>query len=202
MKPHSLILLLAALQPWTLQAASGEGAKPNVVVIFADDLGYGDLGCYGAKGQTTPNLDRMAAEGVKFERFYVAQPVCSASRMALMTGCYPNRVGIKGALGPGSNVGMGEGEMTMAEVVKQQGYATAAFGKWHLGDAVPFLPTHHGFDEYLGLPYSNDMWPYHPALLGLSPEQRQKRQGYPLLPLIDGDRAALPEVTAVEQSRR
>lgn len=182
-------------------ATAAAPGSPNIVVIFADDLGYGDLSCFGAKGQTTPNLDRMAAEGVKFEHFYVAQPVCSASRMGLMTGCYPNRVGIKGALGPGAKVGISKEEMTLAEVVKQQGYATAAFGKWHLGDFPQFLPVHHGFDEYLGLPYSNDMWPYHPELVNLNPEQRKKRRDFPVLPLVDGDRIVLPEVTAAEQPR-
>ncbi|WP_050028630.1 sulfatase [Verrucomicrobium sp. BvORR034] len=203
---HGLIHYAAALAGalfsfHTATPASAAQGSPNVVVIFADDMGYGDLGCFGAKGQATPNLDRMAAEGVKFERFYVAQPVCSASRMALMTGCYPNRVGIKGALGPGAKVGISKEETTLAELVKQNGYATAAFGKWHLGDAPQFLPVHHGFDEYLGLPYSNDMWPYHPELVNLNPEQRKKRRGFPVLPLVDGDRIVLPEVTAVEQPR-
>src|SRR5690606_16991005 len=135
---------------------------PNLVIVFADDLGYGDLGSYGATGWRTPHLDRLAVEGNRFTRFYTAQPVCSASRAALLTGTYPNRIGIRGALGPRSPVGIHDDEMTIAEVVKQKGYATAAFGKWHLGDAPQFLPVRHGFDEYLGLPYSNDMWPNHP----------------------------------------
>src|SRR5262249_45512364 len=132
---------------------------PNVVFIFTDDQGYTDIGCYGAKGFRTPNLDRMAAEGVRFTDFYVAQAVCSASRTALLTGCSPNRLGILGALGPQAKNGISDQEMTIAQVLKQKGYATAIFGKWHLGYQPRFLPTRHGFDEYFGLPYSNDMIP-------------------------------------------
>ena len=144
---------------------------PNIVLIFCDDLGYGDVGCYGSK-IPTPNIDRMAREGVRFTDFYVGQAVCSASRAALMTGCYPARVGIQGALGPRSKIGLNPAEWTMAEALKSRGYATAIYGKWHLGDAPEFLPTRHGFDEWFGLPYSNDMWPNHPT-----------DRSYPPLPL-------------------
>jgi arylsulfatase len=143
-------------------------------------LGYGDLGCYGAKGYRTPNLDRLASQGTRFTSFYVSQPVCSASRASLLTGCYANRIGIHGALGPRSKVGISEHEVTLGELLKARGYATGIVGKWHLGDAPQFLPTRHGFDEYLGLPYSNDMWPKHPTA---------KPGTYPPLPLIDGERA-------------
>jgi arylsulfatase A-like enzyme len=149
---------------------------PNFVVVFADDLGYADVGCFGAQGYETPNIDRLASEGIRFTDFYAAQGVCSASRAALLTGCYPNRVGILGALGPGSKVGINEDEQTIAEVLKTRGYATAIYGKWHLGDDRRFLPMRHGFDEYLGLPYSNDMWPHHPT-----------NHSFPELPLIDGE---------------
>ena len=149
---------------------------PNVVLIYADDLGYGDLGCYGNRLNATPNLDRLAADGVRFTDFYVAQAVCSASRTALLTGCYPNRVGILGALGPASKNGIHDRESTIAEVLKTKGYATAIFGKWHLGHHPQFLPTRHGFDEYFGLPYSNDMWPKHPTAK------------FPELPLIEGEK--------------
>lgn len=151
---------------------------PNIVLMFADDLGYADLGCFGSKTNPTPNLDRLAAEGRRFTSFCVAQAVCSASRAALLTGCYPNRIGIRGALGPQSDVGISNDEQTIAEVLKAQGYATAIFGKWHLGHHEQFLPTRHGFDEYFGLPYSNDMWPKHPTA----------GKNFPPLPLIDGEK--------------
>src|SRR6185369_7547848 len=129
---------------------------PNVVIIFADDLGYTDLGCYGAKGWTTPHLDQLAKDGVRFTDFHVSQPVCSASRASLLTGCYANRLGIHGALGPNAKHGIADEETTLGELFKSKGYATAAVGKWHLGHLPRFLPTKHGFDSYLGLPYSND----------------------------------------------
>jgi arylsulfatase A len=151
---------------------------PNFVIIFTDDQGYGDVGCYGAKGFATPNLDRMAREGVRFTDFYVAQPVCSASRAALLTGCYPNRVGILGALGPKDKHGISDREKTIADALKARGYATACFGKWHLGHHPKFLPTRHGFDRYFGLPYSNDMWPTHP----------DRKSKFPPLPLIEGEK--------------
>ena len=150
---------------------------PNFIIVYADDLGYADIGSFGATGYQTPNLDRLAAEGIRLTNFYVAQAVCSASRAALLTGCYPNRVGIQGALNHTAQHGINADEMTIAEVLKQRGYATAIYGKWHLGHHKQFLPTRHGFDEYFGLPYSNDMWPRHP----------QQRNFYPDLPLIEGD---------------
>jgi arylsulfatase A-like enzyme len=157
------------------RAGAEETRPPNFVIVLADDLGYGDLGCYGARGFQTPNLDRMAREGMRFTDFYVAQAVCSASRTALLTGCYPNRVGILGALGPQARIGINSSEKTIAEVLKPRGYATAIYGKWHLGHRPPFLPTRHGFDDYFGLPYSNDMGP------------RPKSKNPPL-PLIEGEK--------------
>ncbi|MAB79935.1 MAG: arylsulfatase [Planctomycetes bacterium] len=139
-----------------------ESRPPNVVIVFADDLGWGDVGVQGATGYATPNIDRLSREGVRLTDFYAAQPVCSASRAALLTGCYPNRIGIHGALGPGAKHGLGAQELTLAEMLRAKGYATACFGKWHLGHRAPFLPMQHGFDEYYGIPYSNDMWPFHP----------------------------------------
>jgi len=138
-------------------------ATPNVVLFFMDDMGYGDLSSTGALDYTTPNLDRMAAEGTRFTNFLAAQAVCSASRAALMTGCYPNRLGISGAFGPNSPVGLNPNEETLAELLKAKGYATGIFGKWHLGDQQQFLPLQQGFDEYYGVPYSHDMWPLHPT---------------------------------------
>jgi arylsulfatase A-like enzyme len=157
---------------------------PNVVLIFMDDMGYADIGCYGATGYETPAIDRLAAEGMKFTDFYVPQAVCSASRAALLTGCYSERVGIQGALMPWATIGLGPTERTLADVLRTRGYATACFGKWHLGHHRPFLPLQHGFDEYFGLPYSNDMWPVDfdgkPATSGV-------KATYPPLPLIRGN---------------
>lgn len=135
---------------------------PNVVIIFTDDQGYADVGVFGANDIDTPNLDQMAKEGAILTSFYAAQPVCSASRAALLTGCYPNRIGMHNALMPNSKIGLNPDETTLAELLKSKGYATGIFGKWHLGDHSDFLPTKHGFDEWFGIPYSNDMWPNHP----------------------------------------
>jgi arylsulfatase A-like enzyme len=137
---------------------------PNFILIFADDLGYGDLGCYNPSSTIrTPRLDRMAAEGVRFTDFYSAAPVCTPSRAALMTGCYPIRVGMSDmprlVLFPDSKEGLHPDEVTIAEILKARGYATACVGKWHLGHLPPFLPTRQGFDSYFGIPYSNDMKP-------------------------------------------
>jgi len=143
-----------------LQSSSPKKEQsPNIILIFMDDLGYGDLSCYGAVNYRTPNIDKMASEGIRFTNFLAAQAVCSASRAALLTGCYPNRIGISGALMPNSKNGINSNETTIAEMLKQKGYATGIFGKWHLGYQKQFLPLQHGFDEYFGLPYSNDMWP-------------------------------------------
>jgi arylsulfatase A len=151
--------------------------KPNVIVVFCDDVGYADVGIFGAKGYETPNLDRMAAEGVKFTDFYAAAPSCTPSRAALMTGCYPQRVSLPNVIGPSAKIGISSEEKTIAEVLKPLGYATACYGKWHLGHHPKFLPMRHGFDDYFGLPYSNDMWPYHPT-----------NKTFPDLPLIEGER--------------
>jgi arylsulfatase len=150
-------------------AARPPGRAPNVVVILADDMGYGDAGCYGSKVNRTPHLDRMAAEGTRFTDFYVAQPVCTASRAALLTGCYPNRVSLFGALNHESKVGISPRETLLPELLRKQGYATAIYGKWHLGHRPPFLPTRLGFDDWQGLPYSNDNGPLHPVMKGLPP---------------------------------
>ncbi len=150
---------------WLLGVAVALGAspaarsddRPNVVLIFTDDQGYGDVGCFGATGFRTPNLDRMAEEGMRFTDFYVNCPVCSGSRAALMTGCYYPRVSMSAVLFPGARIGLNPNEITIAEVLKAQGYATACIGKWHLGHLPRFLPTRQGFDYYYGIPYSNDM---------------------------------------------
>ena len=156
------VLLLALLLPSCSESQPSTAPPLNVVLIFVDDLGYGDVGVYGATAYETPYLDQMAAEGVHFTNFYASQPVCSASRAALLTGTYSNRIGIHGALGPSNTHGIHEDEVTLGELFQSQGYTTAAFGKWHLGHHTPFLPTRNGFDTFYGIPYSNDMWPYHP----------------------------------------
>ncbi len=186
-----LLPLLFGLSAGVPQMSSA-AQQPNLVIIFMDDMGYADVGCFGAQNYTTPHIDTLAAEGRKFTNFHVAQPVCSASRCALLTGCYPNRVGIHGALGPGAKHGLNAQEMTVAELVKQKGYATAAVGKWHLGSLPQFLPVRHGFDEYYGIPYSNDMWPFHP----------QAKPGvYPKLPMIENDQPLDEEITPEDQTR-
>lgn len=157
---------------------------PNIVIIFTDDQGYADAGSFGAQDYATPHLDGMAQNGRRFTNFHVAQAVCSASRAALLMGCYPNRIGIGGALGPKSKIGINEVETTIAEMLKAKGYATGMAGKWHLGDAPQFLPTRHGFDEYFGIPYSHDMWPHHP----------ENHKAYPILPLIEGETIINPDL--------
>ncbi|MDB6004328.1 MAG: atsA 21 [Prosthecobacter sp.] len=168
--------LLLALFLTTLTLAAAEQRPPNVVILLIDDMGYADLGCFGADKIKTPNMDRMSTEGTKFTSFYVAQAVCSASRAALMTGCYANRVGMQGALNHTSKEGIHPDELLLPEMCKARGYATAAFGKWHLGTDLLFNPLHNGFDEFLGIPYSNDNSKYHPSLA----------REMPPLPLFDG----------------
>ncbi|MFN4260976.1 MAG: sulfatase [Gemmataceae bacterium] len=174
--PWIVTLALAGFILVPAAAPAQRVERPNIVIIFTDDQGYADVGCFGAKDFETPHLDRMAQEGMRFTDFYVSQAVCSASRASLLTGCYPNRIGILGALGPSSKHGIHSDEVTIAELVKQRGYATALYGKWHLGHLPQFLPTRHGFDDYYGLPYSNDMWPKHPTAK------------FPDLPLIEGEK--------------
>ncbi len=187
-----LRLLLTAVLVIAGSSSRTADRPPNVVIMYADDLGYGDLGCFGSKVNDTPNLDRLARQGRRFTNFHVAQPVCSASRTALLTGCYPNRLGIHGALGPQARHGIADSEVTLAMMLKSKGYATGMAGKWHLGHHPRFLPTRHGFDEYLGLPYSNDMWPHHPAA---------KPGSYPPLPMIEGEKVVDDDVNAEEQAR-
>lgn len=174
---------------------------PNVVVIFIDDMGYADIGPFGAKAYPTPNLDRMAREGRRFTDFHVSSAVCSASRSALITGCYHERVGFFGALGPSATIGLSSSEMTLAEVCKQKNYATTCIGKWHLGHHPKFLPTNHGFDSYYGLPYSNDMWPNHPEELARRAAGQQAKSSYPPLPLVENTKIIDAEVTGEDQTQ-
>ncbi len=150
--------------------------RPNIVLIFTDDLGYGDVACFNETKIRTPNIDKLASQGTQFTDFYVAQAVCSASRAALMTGCYANRVGMAGALNHTSPSGINPNEKILPEILKEQGYATGMFGKWHLGLPPYFSPMKNGFDEWLGIPYSNDNSKFHPVL----------STSMPPLPLYDG----------------
>jgi arylsulfatase A-like enzyme len=150
------ITTLATCLFLSAHAFAATAEKPNIVIIFVDDMGYGDIGPFGATKQKTPNLDRMAAEGMKFTSFYAA-PVCSASRAQLLTGCYNPRIDVPGVYGPGSKNGLNPAEFTIAERLKERGYATMCIGKWHVGDQPEFLPVRQGFDHYFGFPYSNDM---------------------------------------------
>ncbi|MDR3182503.1 MAG: sulfatase [Planctomycetaceae bacterium] len=158
---------------------------PNVVVIFIDDMGYADIGPFGSD-VPTPNLDKMAAQGRRFTNFIVPSAVCSASRSALMTGCYHRRVNISGALPPNSPIGLNPEEETIAEVAKKKNYATAIFGKWHLGDKPEFLPLQQGFDEFFGLPYSNDMWNRHTDVAQFPEQAAKNKRNYPPLRFIEG----------------
>lgn len=169
--PCGLLLMLATI------TTSAADRPPNVIVVFTDDQGYGDLGCYGSPNIETPHIDRLAAEGMRLTSFYAA-PFCGPSRAALLTGCYPPRVSLAFNHSPGAETGIHPDEVTIAELLKGAGYATLHIGKWHLGDAPEFLPTAHGFDEYFGLPYSNDMYPHHemlPILDNEPPEQQAIR---------------------------
>ncbi|MBC8354256.1 MAG: sulfatase [Planctomycetes bacterium] len=166
---HKLIVIALTLVASRFVCESlvvaAEKSTPNIVLLFCDNLGYGDIGCFGSKKHRTPNIDQMAAEGVRLTSFYSASGVCTPSRAALMTGCYPRRVGLHktdpdgAVLRPVSPNGLAPREVTIAEVLKAQGYATTCIGKWHLGDQAALLPTRQGFDSYFGIPYSDDMTP-------------------------------------------
>jgi len=186
----AVLAAVALLGGCSAAPAAAPARPPNVIVILIDDMGYADIGPFGARAYATPHLDRLAKEGRVFTDFYVAQAVCSASRAALLTGCYNPRIGIYGALGPKSKIGISASEPTIAEICRQKNYATAIFGKWHLGDRRPFLPLQHGFDEYLGLPYSNDMWPLHPTA-----------KNFPGLPLLEGNEVLKPSLTHQDQEQ-
>ncbi len=182
---YSLVMLLALAALCALAGDAGVRVPtppPNLVVIYCDDMGWGDVPGFALPGhepaaytKLMPNLARLEREGATFRHYYSAQPVCSASRAALLTGCYPNRIGIHGALFPDAKIGVAASERTLAEMLHDAGYATLIAGKWHLGHLPAFNPTLHGFDEFYGIPYSNDMWP-----------QRFGRKDFPELPLYDG----------------
>ena len=196
---HSLLTGIAFASFPLCSFPAEKPKNPNIVLIFMDDMGYGDLSCYGASQYKTPNLDRMAAQGIRFTNFLSAQPVCSASRAGILTGCYPNRVGISGALMPDAKIGLNPSEETIAEVVKKRNYKTCAIGKWHLGYQRQFLPLQQGFDEYLGLPYSNDMWPVN--FDGKPAAENSNKARYPVLPLIEGNEKIREIKTLDDQSQ-
>jgi arylsulfatase len=182
------IASLATIHSYGQKPGEFKQCTPNIVLILMDDMGYGDIGRTGANNYRTPNLDRLANQGMQFTWYYCPQAVSSASRAGLLTGCYPNRIGISGALMPWAINGINPEETTIAEVLKQKGYHTGIIGKWHLGHHKEFLPLQNGFDEYYGIPYSNDMWPVDfdgvPIRLKDTTSIKMK---YPILPLIEGN---------------
>ena len=188
----SLLLLVSCHN----KSEKSKNNPPNIVIVFTDDQGYQDLGSFGSPNIKTPNLDQLALEGLRLTSFYSAQAVCSASRAALLTGCYPNRIGISGALNPKAQVGINSNETTIAEMLKAQGYKAGIFGKWHLGHHPEFLPIRHGFDEFLGIPYSNDMWPvdYDGNQV---PSDHQLAKRYPQLPFFKNNEV-IREVRTLE----
>jgi len=183
----SIALCLSLLAALTALHATAAPAQPNLVIIFIDDLGYADIGPFGATKQRTPNLDRMAREGMKLTSFYAA-PVCSVSRAQLLTGCYGARVSVPGVYFPGQANGLNPAEFTIAERLKERGYATMCIGKWHVGDQPEFLPTRQGFDRYFGIPYSNDM------------QKKSTQTGERVVPLLRDDKVA--ELLTDEQQSR
>jgi arylsulfatase A-like enzyme len=190
---RALVAGVAALRTFSPGASAAQGdAKPNFILILADDMGYGDIAPFGSMKNRTPNLDRMASEGMKLTSFYAA-PVCTPSRAQILTGCYAKRVSLPNVLSPAAPIGLSAKEHCIAELLKQQGYATIAIGKWHVGDAPEFLPTHHGFDSYFGLPYSNDMG-------GPTNRAKGRRERRPPLPLVQNDRV-IETVTPEGQNR-
>jgi arylsulfatase len=174
---HRTLLLFAHLVYLAIIPANAQQQQlPKIILVYFDDMGFGDLSRTGAVGYNTPHMDKLASEGMFFTQFYSPQAVCSASRAGLMTGCYPNRINMSGALDHTAKTGLNPDEETIPEVLKKKGYTTGMFGKWHLGHLPEFLPPAQGFDEYYGVPYSHDMWPSHPTA----------KNYYPPLPLIEG----------------
>jgi arylsulfatase A len=197
----AIVVLFGVYSGCSRQSAIKPSSRlPNIVIIFIDDMGYADIGSFGATAYKTPNLDKMAAEGRIFTDFHSATAVCSASRAALLTGCYPERVSILGALGPDAHYGINANELTLAELCRSRGYATGIFGKWHLGHLPPFLPLQHGFDEYFGLPYSNDMWPLHPDVVHIPPNLAARKRRFPGLPLIENNEVIKASIDADDQA--
>ncbi len=201
MRKNPIKILIILIFTFISCTTKVDKSRPNFVIIFMDDLGYGDISNFGAIDYKTPNIDMMVNEGMLFTNFYSAQAVCSASRAGLLTGTYPNRIGINGALMPYSNHGINENEVTIAEILKEKGYATGIFGKWHLGHHKKFLPNNHGFDTYLGIPYSNDMWPVDFDGNQISDTSSWRKKSYPQLPLIK-DLEKVEEIKTLEDQAK
>jgi arylsulfatase A-like enzyme len=193
---------LSAMNAFAQKTNTFKQCTPNIVLILMDDMGYGDIGRTGANQYETPNLDRLANQGMQFTWYYSPQAVSSASRAGLLTGCYPNRIGISGALMPWDKIGVSSGETTIAEMLRLKGYHTSIIGKWHLGHLRQFLPLQHGFDEYYGLPYSNDMWPcdYDGVPIQLKDTTSIKMK-YPILPLTEGNEKVGEIKTLADQDK-
>ena len=195
--PYIVIICLLTLNSCIKNIEISKSTLPNVVIVFTDDQGYQDLSVFGSSTIHTVHLDQITKEGLKLTNFYAAQAVCSASRAALLTGCYPNRIGISGALFPHHDVGINPQETTIAEMLKAKGYKTGIFGKWHLGHHPKFLPNNHGFDEFMGIPYSNDMWPVDYDGNQVPPDHHLAKS-YPQLPFFK-DFNVIKEIRTLEQ---
>jgi arylsulfatase len=192
-----LVFLLAAVN---CLAQSKQISKPNVILVNIDDMGYGDTEPYGMTGISTPNFNRLAKEGMRLTNFDAAQAVCTASRAALLTGCYPNRLGMAGALAPWAKIALNPQEETIAALLKKHGYKTAMLGKWHLGSKPPYFPTHYGFDSFYGIPYSHDMWPVDYDGKPVT-DTSNRLAKYPPLPIIEGDSVVAINATLDDQAK-
>jgi arylsulfatase A-like enzyme len=182
------LAVMAFFHPLKAQQNDRRSGRPNVIIINMDDMGYGDTEPYGMTGIPTPHFNRMAKESTRYTHFNAGQPICTGSRASLLTGCYANRVGMSGVLLPGDKRALNPQEETIASLLKKSGYHTAMLGKWHLGNQAPYLPVHYGFDTFLGLPYSNDIWPVDYDGFTLVTDPAHRKSKFPLLTLLEGDR--------------
>jgi len=195
--PLRLYLLIASVTCLAAATLAGQHtlapkaapARPNVIIINMDDMGYGDTEPFGMTGIATPNFNRVAQQGTRFTHFNAGQPICTASRAALLTGCYPTRIGMSGVLLPTAHRALNPQEETIAALLKKAGYRTGMFGKWHLGNQAPYWPLHYGFDEFVGLPYSHDIWPVDYDGVSHVTDPKDYRSTFPKLPLLEGDHA-------------
>jgi arylsulfatase A-like enzyme len=190
------ILALLAILSFGFRSIA-QHKQPNVIIIMMDDMGYGDTEPYGMTQIPTPSFNRLTREGTRFTHYNAAQPICTASRAALLTGCYSNRVGMTGALLPGDKRALNPDEETIAALLKNAGYTTGMFGKWHLGNKAPYWPTHYGFDTFYGIPYSHDIW-NRDKDGNLITDKNNMRYTWPPLPLIEGDQV-IDSITSKEK---